>query len=129
MVLSRLSDVPGEQTLSPQEMRRVRAVVRVGVRRLWWIATLNLLCAALLLVFGELYQQLLSRELAAALGAFLAIGFFYFLHVPGWLAELREFRWKVAERESLRKRKQEALRELGGNYEPDTRFDKRTGAI
>ena len=126
LVLPRLGDLPAELMLSPEEMRRVRSVVQPSVRRLWAVAFLNLACASAFFFISEFAQQPFSRHVAVVIGAPLLIGVFYLVQVPGWLAEIRQFRWKLAERESARRRKQEALRELDGKYEADPRFKKPT---
>jgi hypothetical protein len=124
-VLLRLADLPADQALSPEDMRRVRPIAAVGIKKLWIVAALGLICALLFFALTELRKDAtITQSDAFIFGALFGIGAFYFVQVPGWLKEMREFRWQVAEREALRRRKQDTLRKLTGEYEPDPRFDK-----
>jgi hypothetical protein len=121
-----LSDLPG---LDYEQQRRLEPIVRRKVARLWRVAWINLTAA---LVFFAVIVLMGEKDPAKALlyvgfvalfvsGAFLCL-------LPGWVAEIQKFKWKMKEREKMIKARADAIAGLkaageGGDFKSDPGLD------
>ena len=114
-IFSKLGEVSKVEGLAGRERERLDEATGQVSRRLWWIAVMVALAAAVLTFLAALHTAVSPVTLVIGAGILCGIGASYLFLVPFWYGELDRFISRVRAREERRKVLERAMKDLPGS--------------
>lgn len=109
-VALKLGDIPDMAALRFDDQRRLEPIVKRRIREIWALFFFYLLGMIAALVTTLMPSD--EKTVAYLVCVPFALAIFFALHIPGWFRELSSLKWKVQQKEKLRRATEDMLNKM-----------------
>ncbi|MFZ4537826.1 MAG: hypothetical protein ACOYNV_16105 [Propionivibrio sp.] len=108
----RLTAVSMVDGLSSKEHERLILRLASLRKRVWWVGGIGLSCALLIWLLASSGLPLSSPVYAAMAGILFGVSLSYLILIPGWIGESQHFVDRVKYRDSMAKKRDDAVKAM-----------------